>query len=473
MSLARLGGYGFVYVGGGSAAQAGGGSQSPSPDGQGTVTMAFSNEDYGRALNSLLLASGLQAKLDGRTLLVGTTVSGKTFGPQVSKVYRLNQASAASAADYLASLGAQINKVNTTSITTGEAASTGTSQLSSQTSQKQSTETSIETYGASNGPLVGLTGTTDSRLQTITLVGESRLVAVAEGYLKQIDLRQRQVAVKVQILSIDLENNKTFDSSFSAKLGNNFIISERGNAFINFGEYKPGGVDGVGVYQGEGYVKPGNYDAGSSASAGRQYSSPSFYSYLEALIESSNAKTLSQPTLLVQEGQEAEVRTGKSVITSVNKTEAANGSTQYTYKRDNAGLTLNVKVSKVDDNGFVSLSVNPTISVPENAGTDQGVDVYNIVGRSLSSGSIRLRDRQTLVLTGVIQDQELEIARKWPLLGDLPLIGQLFRGTSSSRSKTELVILVTPSIIDDEAGGSYGYGYRPSSREARQLMGPG
>ena len=95
---------------------------------------------------------------------------------------------------------------------------------------------------------------------------------------------------------------------------------------------------------------------------------------------------------------------------------------------------------------------------------------YNISGRSLSSGSIRLRDRQTLVLTGVIQDEDREKVTKWPILGDLPFIGQMFRKSGSNRSKNELVILVTPSIIDDEDGGSYGYGYRPSTRDARQVM---
>jgi len=76
------------------------------------------------------------------------------------------------------------------------------------------------------------------------------------------------------------------------------------------------------------------------------------------------------------------------------------------------------------------------------------------------------------VLTGVIQEEDREVVTKWPILGDLPLIGQLFRSSGSSRSKNELVILVTPAIVDDEAGGSYGYGYRPSTREARTLMAP-
>ena len=553
MSLARLGGYGFVFVGGDSAATPTG------ADGDTTVTMAFADQTYGRALNSVLLASGLQAKLDGRTLMVGTAVSGKTFGPQMSKVYRLNQASASSAADYLASLGAQIRKVVVTSSTNFEDGSSedGSSEEDSSSQESGSSGgddlfvpmlTEVETYGAVSGPLRGLAGTTDSRLQTITLVGDPQLISVAEGYLKQIDLRQRQVAVKVQILNVDLKNDKSIDSSFSARLGNTFIVSENGRAFMNFGAYKPGTQEGTGLLSdGTTYTSPGDYSAGlpqvqsqkvfdpplvqkqkevvsvvkdpdtgattttttlvpdlldgqpqyvessdPAAAASRtplydkkgrpiyvddkdpnqfRYPKNSFYNYLEAAIVSSSAKTLAQPTLLVQEGQEAEVVTGTSVITSVSTTDAANGSTQFSYERENAGLTLKVKVSKIDDNGFVSMNIDPEISVPEPIGRSNGIAIYNISGRSLKSGSIRLRDRQTLVLTGVIQDQDKEEATKWPILGDLPLLGQLFRSSNSSRVKTELVILVTPAIVEDDMGGSYGYGYRPSTREARQLMG--
>ena len=187
---------------------------------------------------------------------------------------------------------------------------------------------------------------------------------------------------------------------------------------------------------------------------------------------STNAKTLATPTLLVQEGEQAQVVTGTSVITGVTSTETANGSTQFENTRENAGLTLNVDVAKIDDNGFVSLQVNPSVSVPvPTRDIQQGVQIFNITSRSLNSGTIRLRDRQTLVLTGVIQDSDREVVRKWPILGDMPFLGQLFRSTSSQRQKQELVILVTPFIVNDENGGTYGYGYRPSTREARQLMG--
>ena len=329
----------------------------------------------------------------------------------------------------------------------------------------------METYGASTGPLRGLTGTTDSRLGTVTLVGDSQLIAVAEGYLKQIDLRKRQVAVKVQILSVNLANDKSIDSSFSARIGDNFIVSENGNAHLNFGQNKPGSSAGTGIYSGQSNPPPqtGNY-AYEPQPIYRQ-SDDTFYSYLNSVIVSSSAKTLAQPTLLVQEGEEAKVETGESVITGVESTETSNGSVQFTNQRENAGLGLTLKVSKIDDNGFVTMNVNPEISVPIPAGTQQGVSIFNIAGRKLDSGSIRLRDRQTLILTGVIQEADRQQARKWPILGDLPILGQFFRSTSSSRGKNELVIIVTPTVLDDQDGGAYGYGYRPSTRESRQLIG--
>jgi type IV pilus assembly protein PilQ len=90
--------------------------------------------------------------------------------------------------------------------------------------------------------------------------------------------------------------------------------------------------------------------------------------------------------------------------------------------------------------------------------------------RRLDTGTVRVRDGQTLILTGVISDADNQVVTKWPILGDLPIVGQFFRNTGGSRQKRELVIMVTPSIIDDSQGGSYGYGYRPISTEAQRMM---
>ena len=507
MSLARLGGYGFILIDQNESTSDTSTSGTSTSDTSTVrpVTLAFRDEPFDRALNSVLLASGLQGKLDGRTLLIGTAISSKTFGPQMSKVFRLNQSDAKEASNYLVSLGADM--------------------------------AGSESLIRDSGPLVGLIGTTDPRLNTVTLIGDSRLIAVAQSYLRQIDLRTRQVAVKIQILDVSLNNDKNIDSSFSARLGEEaYVVSNSGTAHMNFGSSKPGTSEGIGVYGSGVSGEPGVYQTqdplvqlqraalvpkkvwvpGSDGSAGgfeevfdangepiyvptsnpndkafvgvvddngrpvygrvddpSRYRQPSnsFYSYLESVISSSSTKTLSQPTLLIQEGEKAEVETGTSVVTGVSETERDNGSISYVPTRENAGLKVDVEVSGIDDNGFVALEINPEISVALGTGdVSGGYSISNISARKLKSGLVRLRDGQSLVLTGVISDSDREIAKKWPVLGDLPLIGQLFRKSISERVRNELVIIVTPRILDDQFGGSSGYSYRPGTAASRQMM---
>ena len=72
--------------------------------------------------------------------------------------------------------------------------------------------------------------------ETITLIGDSGLVAVAESYLRQLDLRQRQVALSVKILDVSLDNNTDIANSFAFRSGNSFIVSENGTLSATFGE---------------------------------------------------------------------------------------------------------------------------------------------------------------------------------------------------------------------------------------------
>jgi len=205
-----------------------------------------------------------------------------------------------------------------------------------------------------------------------------------------------------------------------------------------------------------------------------KYPQNQLFDYLTALTRSSSAKTISNPTLLVQEGEEAEVQAVESVITDVAVTDNANATTTTTTTRENAGLILKVQAEKIDDNGFVTLALEPEVSVPVPgdlvAAGGIPIQLFNIVKRQLNSGKIRLRDGQTLFLTGVISDAESTLVKKWPVLGDIPFLGQFFRSTSTGRRKRELVIVVTPRIIDDEQGGTYGYGYQPSSQDAKKII---
>ncbi|APD47918.1 general secretion pathway protein D [Synechococcus sp. CS-602] len=502
MAVAQLGGYGFVYVDDTASNPGSGSPGSPNPiTAQRVVSIAFRNEGYAKAVNSVLLAAGLQGKLEGNLILAGPNVLGKTFGSQLSKIYRLNQVSANSAADYLASLGATINKTFTTTSTSSEVASTGTpSNNTAASTASTATTTQINSFGAGQGPLLGLIGTTDSRLGTITLVGDPSLVLIAETYLKQLDLRQRQVALAVRLLDVNLENDTTISNSFAFRYGNNFIVNDNGQLLGAFGRFLPPTV--------------GSFLGAPTENPGLQVPRDNFFDFVQAQIVSRNTTLLASPTLILQENpsilrdpssgggggsgggtsqnssagldaytidspigrgraNEAAVRVGTNVITSVRITETQNGGTQCELELSTAGLILGARVEKIDDNGFVTFSLSPSISavtdtVPGPPACTPQISILSV--RRLDTGALRVREGQTLILTGVISDFDVAEVSKWPILGDLPLVGQFFRASNNQRQKRELVIMVTPRIIRDDEGGTFGYGIRPTSEDARLFM---
>jgi type IV pilus assembly protein PilQ len=515
MSLAQMGGYGFVYVddvptasvGGTTSAVVAGTSQGRS------VSIAFQGESYSRALNSVLLAAGLQGRLEGNLIFAGPSVLSKSFGTQLSKNYRLNQASVGSAADYLASLGASITKVNVITNSVSQGTSQTQQVAGASTSQQTTTQniTTTETYGGGVGPLKGLIGTTDSRLQSITLIGEPQLVSVAESYLKQIDLRQRQVALSVKILDVSLDNDAAISNSFAFRYGNNFIVSDRGQLVGAFGSLLPPRSDVPGS-PGTGAGYPYGF-TGAPANPGQDYPANNFFNVLQALVTSSSAKTLASPTLFLTDNpevnqaggssggggssvgtqslqiqpvtdpgsavgrnkaNEAFVVVGENVIQSYSVT-AGSGTSPNTCQPifGVAGLTLGARVKRIDDNGFVTFNLSPAITaVTRGTSLVQGCGVVNtLTVRAMDSGDVRVRDGQTLILTGVISDSDLQAVRKWPILGDIPFVGQFFRDSGGTRKKRELVILVTPRIVNDGEGGTFGYGYRPETRDAARLLG--
>ena len=412
------------------------------------VTVDFRDESLEKAVHFVLLSSGLEGYLEGRTLVVGPNLLGHNLRAKVSRVIRLNQVDAAGAAGFLANLGAVMSVTHSVTTTATEflAAGQDTATVADNSHQNQVARTTVTAavseFGGQQGPLRGLHGTTDERLNTITIVGPADLVDVAQTYLRQMDRRKRQVAVKVRIMNVDLNRSDTLDHSFSARIGQAFIVSQPGEALLSLGVSKSAELLGMGSSEEKtsgGFQQPGLGNP--------QYS---FYSQLEAAIVSSEVNLLAEPTLLVQEGESASINTTTSVITGNTTTTTPSGITQTSQEREQAGLSLTVNVSKIDDNGFISLRVRPKVSVPAPAGIQNGVPIFNITERALSSGSVRLRDGQTLILSGVIQNSDREQVNKFPLLGDLPLLGKLFRGSSTTRDKTELIILVTPSLVQDD-----------------------
>jgi type IV pilus assembly protein PilQ len=212
---------------------------------------------------------------------------------------------------------------------------------------------------------------------------------------------------------------------------------------------------------------------------GQNFNVPqAFLAQIRANLTSGNGKILTDPTLVVQEKQTGTVQLVENVVTSVNTqvdVDQGVGVRTITPVIEPAGLTLDVKVERIDDNGFIALEVRPTVSVPGNPQRfDSGAGAVNEIRplrqRSVTSGLIRLRDGQTLILSGIISEAEVTQVSKVPILGDLPIIGSLFRSSSTDTTRNEVIVLLTPQIINDsDAYSGFGYNYNPSRETSEYL----
>ncbi|KJH73636.1 type IV pilus secretin family protein [Aliterella atlantica] len=408
------------------------------------ISLDIENESVQDVFNYVLRLSGLQANRQGRTIFVGTRLPNQARDVVVRSL-RLNQVTVGVALNFLVGMGAESAVSRERTITSVNAVPVGGSATPA-TQTQTSTETRIELQRVEfqdSVPLLrGLQALGDERTNSVTLIGTPKQLELATSQLIQLDSRRRQVAMNVKIVDVNLQATEDFNTSFSFGIGDNFFSSTSGLLNID--------------------------TSVAESSIPRR-----FISSLQAQVLNGNAKVLTDPTLIVQEGQQANVNLTQEVVGEIRTTFVdTEGSSRQEQNIDkaNVGLTVNIRIERIDDNGFVALSVAPIVRAPQGEFETTNGDRFTLISeRSLNSGLIRLRDNQTLILSGIIQDSDRTNVSKVPILGDLPLIGALFRSTRRENVRQEVIVLLTPQILDDSERSNSSVNYTPGT-DARQLL---
>ncbi|MCS6815165.1 MAG: hypothetical protein NZ772_16550, partial [Cyanobacteria bacterium] len=483
--LARVSGTNIAYIDSVAGAPGQAGAAPPQPGQAGgadtsgpRVTLDIENESVQDVFNHVLRITGLQANRIGSTIYVGANlpVGARNL---ISRSIRLNQVTATDAAAYLANFGAETTitipsqpEIVTQTIQGVAGAPPITQQVTRQSAPSIQTLTNRTTNPIISLVLQGLFVTPDQRLNAITLVGTPYQVELATNYLKQLDLRRRQVAVNVKIIDVNLSSAPFSNASFSFGVGDNFVSVSDGVIGVNFGRTAPNALTppptlttGSASNPVSGFF-PGNILTPSGLTG--------FLARLTQALTTNNAKILTDPTLIIQEGQTSSVNLTEKIVTDTTQTiSQTDTSTQITTTNtlEEVGLQLTITVERIDDNGFVTLNVSPRVSSPAGGTQTTATGTFPIIGtRELSSGSIRIRDNQTLVLAGIIREEDRQNIRKVPILGDLPIIGALFRGVDSETSRNEIIVVLTASVMDDtHPNSNVNYGYTPS-RESQEIL---
>lgn len=430
------------------------------------VSLDIENEPVQNVFNYVLQISGLEANKVGRTIFVGPRLPNSARNVLVRSV-RLNQVDVASALNFLVAMGAEtaVSRERLVTSVNAVAVGDGTDVSESQTTTESRLENQRADFEDSNPLLRGLQIIGDERTNSLTLIGTPRQIEIATSQLVQLDLRRRQVAVNLRVIDVNLNAIDAFGTSFSYGAGDTSLIQTGGLGLINFGGSNPASTNLQTSQVGRGLAPI--FGSAPLAIASQ------FLAQLQAVITNGQAKIVTDPTLVVQEGQTAAVQLTQEVVTNIEierEVTDAGILTTTTFEKEDAGLNLQVQIDRIDDNGFVNLSVAPSISAP--TGTFQVSDVGTAIllaKRQLTSGQIRVRDGQTLVLSGIIQESDRVTTSKVPILGDIPILGALFRSTNRNNERRELIVLLTPQIIDDSDSSAYGYSYTPGE-DVQELL---
>lgn len=180
---------------------------------------------------------------------------------------------------------------------------------------------------------------------------------------------------------------------------------------------------------------------------------PSLIGFLNFIKQFGRTNVLSTPSILAMDNQEAEISVGDSVVTRLQTQIGTNGSPSVTTPElSDAEISLKIKpfISPAsNDIRMEILQKSAQVSTIKVPSSFEG-QIQPLAKRSIKT-NISVPEGDTVVLGGLMKDEELETIKKVPLLGDLPLIGWLFKGKSNEKKKVNMLVFLTPKIIRNKS----------------------
>jgi general secretion pathway protein D len=274
---------------------------------------------------------------------------------------------------------------------------------------------STQAPGGSDEPLgqsVDASIGVDRRLNGIWLKGSPERIARMKAMIAMIDIPVDSVVLETQFVELTEKGEKSLGIDFT-------------NA---------NGQIGVVTFQSGQYIPPG-------VPAGAHLTSSQFQAALYAQISNGNGRIVSRPRISAQSGSTAKIITGDAlpILTAITLSGVNGVSQQVQYV--NVGVTLQI-APRVSSDGFVSSHVFCVVSSV--SGFSQG---YPTISQREAETSATVRDGDSFVIGGLTQDENITTKTRVPLLGDIPIVGEVFRSDRNTRTRTELYIVVTPHIV--------------------------
>jgi len=266
----------------------------------------------------------------------------------------------------------------------------------------------------------------DDASNTVLVSASPRYMARVKEMIKQLDVDPPQVLIQVMLAEVTLDTREDWGVNLRAAV-------DIGSATVSGGYGLARGlVPGLGV-------------------PNIAIASDDFNLLIRALRAQGRLQVLSNPSIMAANNSPARIQVGETVRLPAYTAISDTGQTSTTLEKEELGVILEVTPS-INPDGFVRMAINPEISNLSQRTTQISEDFSSpIITRRNADTTVTVQDGQTIVIGGLISDRFERRDRKVPLLGDLPIVGPLFRSNTEETAKTELLIVLTPHVIDSPA----------------------
>lgn len=295
--------------------------------------------------------------------------------------------------------------------------------------------------------------TADKTTNSLVVIASKQDYEVVLNLLRKIDIQRDQVFVEAIIMEMSGNNLDDYKIGFmqfigenGMKAGFNGIGASDLNALLN-----PVGGTGVILPFGD----PNNVVKITPPTGGTAMTIPSLLGFINFLKQNRNGNILSSPQILALDAQEASIVVGDRVVTGSSAVAGVAGAAPVvTPTFEDANLELKVKPFISPEDKYIRMDFEASLKQPSNARTPTA---FENSSQPLSTRKVKtnimVRNGDTAVLGGLTKEEEQESITKIPLLGDIPVLGWLFKSRNYSRGKVNLNIFLTPRIIrsDDDA----------------------
>ena len=292
----------------------------------------------------------------------------------------------------------------------------------------------------------------DKRTNSLLLMGTKADVVALEDVIDRLDTMLAQVLIEAVILEIGLTKSLEYgvdwlQRSMSVYAGQN--VGKSGGVTVREPLFSFGGgqrlSDGTTFKDGSTIQRDTTLDAGSLT-----YYATLFDLNIDAVIRmaaaSSDARILSTPVILTTDNTEAKILVGEErPVVTATTTSGDTGAQTSSYEYRNIGINLTV-TPRINPQRFVVMEISQTA---DNVGGFEVIDGNNvpIITKREMSAQIAVASRSTIVLGGLMSTDRRKTRAKVPILGDIPVLGTLFRSDTDKDNRTELMVLLTPYVM--------------------------